>query len=317
MCSFLYFVLLGKNEEIADIHMEIKKVIKKLLFSISSGIADILYKRPYFDHESRKRQSTEDEILHLDLVITECCSLKCRDCSNLMQYYKTPGNISSEDVINDLKRLFSCTRVGELKILGGEPFVNQKTLNDVLRFLSDEAENKVDTINIITNGTIIPSDDCINAIVNNPKATVVFSNYGELSSKQDEFIEICRNKGIRFSVTDDSFSWLDFGRPVEYDETEEFIRRQYRNCYNRKNCNTLYRGGIYVCPRQAHGIRLKLIPDDKKEYVDIYDPHYEKPDELRRALFKLIKRKEPIGACRFCIKGKYIRIKRGVQDNIS
>ncbi len=26
-------------------------------------------------------------VKHLDLVLTEKCSLKCKDCSNLMQYY--------------------------------------------------------------------------------------------------------------------------------------------------------------------------------------------------------------------------------------
>ena len=31
-------------------------------------------------------------IKSLDLVVTERCTLKCQDCSNLMQYYKSPVN---------------------------------------------------------------------------------------------------------------------------------------------------------------------------------------------------------------------------------
>ena len=29
-------------------------------------------------------------INHCEIVLTECCSLKCKDCANLMQYYKKP-----------------------------------------------------------------------------------------------------------------------------------------------------------------------------------------------------------------------------------
>ena len=31
-------------------------------------------------------------IKYIDIMITEKCSLKCKDCSNLMQYYQKPVN---------------------------------------------------------------------------------------------------------------------------------------------------------------------------------------------------------------------------------
>ena len=34
-------------------------------------------------------------IRSVDLILTEKCSLKCKDCSNLMQYYEKPINIQS------------------------------------------------------------------------------------------------------------------------------------------------------------------------------------------------------------------------------
>lgn len=290
------------------------RILRKILINASSALADIAYRRPYFDRKAKKRETSDDEILHLDLVITECCSLKCRDCSNLMQYYQRPENISSDQVLSDLKRLLDVFTVRELKIIGGEPFVNQRTLNDVLDFLNGEYGEKVDSINIITNGTIIPSDECFDSMKSNPKVLITFSNYGELSTRQSEFIERCVKDGIHYSVLSDSFYWLDFGRPVEYSETEEFNKRQFRNCFNRKSCNTLYRGGYYICPRQAHGIRLGLIPDDKSGYADLNDPLYQDKDELKKAVQKVIRRKEPVNACSYCINGKYIHLPRGVQN---
>ena len=295
--------------------MSIKNCTKKILFSLSSGLTDALYRRPFFDSEAKKRRSLKDEILHLDLVITECCSLKCRDCSNMMQYYQKPENIPSEAVINDLGRLLDLVRVTELKIIGGEPFVNQKTLSDVIRFLSGKYGEKVDCINIITNGTIVPGDDCLAALSDNPKVMVTLSNYGKLSSHQDELIAVLKGRNIRYSMIDESFYWLDFGQPQEYKESEEFVRRQYKNCYNRKYCNTLFRGRLYVCPRQAHGIHLGLLPDDKDGYVDLNSSAYDSDDELKKAVLGIVKREQYISACRYCINGKYIHVPRGVQKS--
>ncbi|MBO6193701.1 MAG: radical SAM protein [Clostridiales bacterium] len=294
--------------------MKLKKLIKYYVYSLHSGFSEILYRRPYFDHDVFKKCKSSDSIAHLDLVVTECCSLKCRDCSNLMQYYHHPENLSTDEVVKDLKTVLDCIHVGELKILGGEPFVNQKTVISVYELLSGEYKDRVDSINIITNGTIVPGDDCINAMKNNTKTVVTFSNYGELSKKQGELIAICKSKGIRYVLTENSYNWRDFGKPIKYDENEEFLKVQYKHCYNRKSCNTLYRGAIYVCPRQAHGIRLGLLPDIKDERVDLYDPLYADKDGLRRAIKKLVNRKQPISSCSYCINGKYVHVARGVQE---
>lgn len=293
--------------------MGIKQGIKNLIFNLSSGLSDVLYRRPYFDREAHLRKKLDNEILHLDLVITEFCTLKCRDCSNLMQYYQCPEQLDADEIIRDLVRVLECVRVRELKILGGEPFVNQKVLIKVLDFLSGEYGDRVDTINIITNGTLVPREICLDAMKANPKTVVTFSNYGKRSAFQDKFIDCCKEMGIRYNVLDESFYWLDFGRPVEYAEPDEFVKHQYKHCYNRKNCNTLFRGGFYTCPRQAHGIRLGLIPDDKDEYVDLNDPRYKERNALRNAILGVVRRKKPVRACRYCLNGKYIHIPRGIQ----
>ena len=40
----------------------------------------------------------------VDIIITERCSLKCRDCSNLMQYYKNPKDCNTEELIKSIDR---------------------------------------------------------------------------------------------------------------------------------------------------------------------------------------------------------------------
>lgn len=293
--------------------MGIKNRIKKKLYSLSPKAADVLFRRPYFDREAHKRLTADNELLHMDLVITECCSLKCRDCSNMMQYYQRPEHLTSEEVIRDLSKLLESVHVGELKILGGEPFVNSKVLSAVLRFLSQDRGKGVGTINIITNGTILPDDECVSALKLNPKTVVTLSDYGKLSSRKDDIINLCKKNDICYAVEDDTVYWVDFGNPDKKDLTSGFVRKQYKYCYNRKNCNTLYRGKLYACPRQAHGIRLGLFPDVNGDYIDLYAPQNNDAENLRREIIGMVRRKEPVDACSYCQYGKYLHITRCVQ----
>lgn len=49
----------------------------------------------------------------IDVVITEKCSLKCKDCSNLMQYYEKPEDISYEKIVLDFDKL---TKIGRAHV---------------------------------------------------------------------------------------------------------------------------------------------------------------------------------------------------------
>ncbi len=263
-----------------------------------------------FNHARRRKYP--DTIVRLDVVITECCSLRCRHCSNLMQYYRTPENLDADEVISDLRKLFKSMRVSRLKILGGEPFVSQKILIKTLEYLSREAQDCFDFIEIITNGTIIPSYECIQAMKNTPKVKIVFSNYGELSSKLNEFTEICKREGICFEIVDDEF-WWNFGDVKLRDEKESKTQHRYDGCYSRRLCTTLYRGSLYLCPRQAHAIHLGLIPDDGSEDVDLRKPEYNDPAVMRDAIYGLIDRKKHITACKYCGCDANIKVARAVQ----
>lgn len=56
----------------------------------------------------------------LDVVITERCSLKCRECSNLMQYYQAPQNFPLDDLKKEIERVLSvCDEIYEIRVIGG------------------------------------------------------------------------------------------------------------------------------------------------------------------------------------------------------
>lgn len=270
----------------------------------------LISKTGLYNHARRKKYP--DSLVYLDVVITECCTLKCRNCSNLMQYYKSPANLDADEVISSLKRILKAVRVERLKILGGEPFVCQTVLMRTLEFLRDEAAERFDEVQIITNGTVVPSEECIRVMKETPKLKVIFSNYGELSSKLEEFSGVCSREGISFDIVEDEF-WWDFGDLSLREEKHSKTQHRFDGCYSRRICTTLFRGKLYVCPRQAHAVRLGLITEGKGEDLDVMAAGYNDPARLRDAVFALVDRKENITACRYCVCDKSIKIPRAVQ----
>ena len=259
-----------------------------------------------------RRRKYPDTIVQMDVVFTECCTLRCRNCANLMQYYHNPENLDANVTMSALKTLFNALRVSQLNILGGEPFVCQSELIRILEYLKTEADNKVDEIVVITNGTIIPSDECLQDLKDTPKLKVLFSNYGELSSKMNEFTDICARKGISYCIVDTEY-WWDFGDLRCREEKAQKVQKRYDACYSRRRCTTLYRGKLYVCPRQAHAIRLGILSEDVTETDDFSNPGFEDPKTLRDSIYMLTNWKEYITTCRYCGCDDRIRVHRAIQ----
>ena len=72
----------------------------------------------------------------LDVQITEHCSLRCKDCSNLMQYYSKTKNSNIDILFNSIDRFMSCVdQLYEFRVIGGDPFMN-KDMHKIINFLS-------------------------------------------------------------------------------------------------------------------------------------------------------------------------------------
>ena len=66
-------------------------------------------------------------IKNLDVQVTERCSLKCKNCCNLMQYYEKPVDINLDVMLKSVERFMSCVDgVDEFRVLGGDPFMNKE-----------------------------------------------------------------------------------------------------------------------------------------------------------------------------------------------
>ncbi|MBS1369543.1 MAG: radical SAM protein [Lentisphaeria bacterium] len=229
----------------------------------------------------------------VDVVVTERCSLRCRDCSNLMQYYRKPVNYDTATLMHSLDVLCGTVdEINEFRVIGGEPFMNREWLTVTRRLI---AEPKVRKVIIYTNATILPPDGQL-AELPGTKVLFIVTDYGPLSRKLGELIAKLKEFHIPYSCTP-AGGWTDCAGIVPHGRTPEENRGLFANCCV-KNSYTLTDGKLYRCPFAANADALMAIPDAPEDRVDLLDgaPH----DAMRERLKSFVFDKQSILACDFC-----------------
>ncbi len=234
-------------------------------------------------------------IKSIDIQITERCSLKCTNCSNLMQYYQKPANSDLEMLFKNIDRFMNCVDdVYEFRVLGGDPFMN-KDIHKVIHKLKEY--EKVKKIIIYTNAKVIPKNENLECL-KHEKVILDVTNYGEASSKHDELLKVFDENNIAYS-TALTTKWQDCGRILPYqNRTEEENKQKFSNCCN-SDLVSLLHGKLYRCPFSANGTNLKAFPYDKSDIVDLNDEKLTN-DEIKKQIKKLVYNKEFLTACSYC-----------------
>lgn len=229
----------------------------------------------------------------IQYVVSERCSLKCRDCTHLMQYYQRPQDIDLQKFKVAFELLLEhVDSIAELRILGGEPFMN-RDMGEVIEWYHDD--NKIQRISVYTNGTIIPSKAVLKVLQRN-KVKVHISNYKTNEEQIEKLVKVFNEYHIQYFVRVYD-TWQDAGGVEFRDYSLEQMKDLFSNCFE-QNCFTLLKGQLHRCPRSAHAMNLGAMPDVKEDYVDLL--HWDGTrTELIEALRKLQKRSW-IEACNYC-----------------
>lgn len=260
------------------------------------------YKKRLFYYEADRLFFTEDMIANpqelylysLDAVVTERCSLKCRDCSNLMQYYQCPQNMD----VNVLKKsldiiLSKVYRIFELVILGGEPFINQDFIK-LINWYKDEP--KIERISIYSNATIFPSEDVLECL-KVQKIFIRMSDYGVLSGKLTKWIQWCTDNHVRYEVVKMK-RWHDCGKLERHDYNEQELLAVYAECECR-NLPTVIGDYLYNCPYAANAANLGAMYSDEVNNDRLLLTERVSANDVNHFLYE----RKYLEACRYC-KGR-------------
>lgn len=257
--------------------------IKRFFFPCYRFVCRVLWKYGYL------------YLYHVELPVTQKCSLKCAKCCFFMPHFKNPIDYEVENLLGYMDKLFECIDAIQIfRILGGEPFLYKDLEAIINKALTC---SKVKTIDIVTNGTIIP-DEKLLFMMRNPKLTVQISDYGRYSRNKVALKTMCDEVGVKCVVRSAKEKvWFDAGGLENRGRNINEMKKQLKHCGN--ICRSFHNGRLYFCPRASFGTKLG-IPDCKKDYVD-FNECYSR-DQLRTKVYELNQKKYLI-ACNYCDEG--------------
>jgi hypothetical protein len=261
------------------------------------GMSPLLAERKAALHrrETLKARENASDVLvlkYLDVVVTEACSMKCQDCSNLMQYYTRPRHSDLDLLESAVARIMeSVDRVYEFRVLGGEPFVNKHVHRVIDALLGYRTVEKVV---VYTNATIVPTGRNLECL-RDERVVVEITNYGHHSRKHDEMIEVLKENGVKHLSKIPV--WTDSGRINYVERPAEVLDDMFRNCCV-NDILTLLNGVLYRCPFSANGTNLGAIPADAADQVDLTGDL--RGPELREHIKRLYARDSHLRACLYC-----------------
>lgn len=233
----------------------------------------------------------------VDIIITERCSLRCRDCANLMQYYQAPVNCDTEEVIQHIDNFCAIVdEIHEFRVIGGEPFMN-KDFHLVVKHLIDEP--KVKRVVIYTNGTIAPKADKIKYL-SSDKVLVFITDYGQLSKGLDKLTQSLQKNGVPFYAHKAQL-WTACSKIAEHNRNIEQRKAVFQSCCA-KNLVTLSDGKVHRCPFSANASRLQAAPDYPNDYVDIsrMPQNAADIDVLKKKIRAFLLDKDYLETCDYC-----------------
>lgn len=230
---------------------------------------------------------------YIEIPITTKCTLNCKECANLIQFYQNPYHLKETDIINDIRILAEISKeILQLRLLGGEPLLHPNLGNIVKQILQFK---NIKNIQIVTNGTLLFNDQLIQIMSNNDRISVDISNYKEKSVKYKELIQQLQVNNIKYYTSKDGMVWSSQAACFYRKRNKKKMEEVFTGCT--MDCVSLLNGQVHLCPRSSHGMDLKIVPENRVDYCDLRQNKTKM--QYRKELYKLLNTKY-ILACNYC-----------------
>lgn len=261
-------------------------------------LENIVEKAKFIDFQIQNYGPSKTPYLHanaIDLFVTERCSLKCKDCANLMQYFQHPKDLSTANIYRDIDYMEEFfDHIMYLNVVGGEPFMH-KDAYDIIGYA--QTKKNIDIVNVLTNGTIPPNEL---KLIDLSRDNLYFriTQYAGLSSQVDAWVEMLEKHGFTYEVKSLD-TWYDCAEIKKHNRTPEELHAIHETCSFESSVRPLNDGKLFRCPFANGLYRLKGIPVEDIEYVDLMDTSKSR-EEIRAQLKQFIYGMPYIKACDFC-----------------
>jgi MoaA/NifB/PqqE/SkfB family radical SAM enzyme len=260
----------------------------------------------FIDEETENfYQKDEFNLPQIQFVLTTRCTLKCRDCNFFVPYFnkKTPSpDLTNKDFKKEFYNLTGIINtVRRFMVLGGEPLLSRE-----LPAIAEEVcrSDKVPILEIVTNGTKIPSDDLLDILKKySEKVYFHISNYSVNESLRpylchDKLLALLKDNGIKYQMSTD-MHWYREEPFNEHDYSIEQLKAMFSDCWAKRVIQVL-NGKIAVCPRTSGGYEMGVVPLHKGQYIDL---RASSGEALKKQFIDFYHR-DYLDGCRYCTRSE-------------
>jgi hypothetical protein len=199
----------------------------------------------------------------IDVMITERCSLKCKDCSNLMPYFNRPVDYKLDRILDWIYNFMeNVDEVMEARVLGGDALMHPNW-PEVVAYLA--SFDKVKRVVVYTNGIIVPKS----VSSWDGKVSFAITDYGDLSKNLKKLTSLLAENHIWHKVVKPNY-WIDCASIQKHNRTPEENDVLFRGCVS-TNLATLVNGKVFRCPYAASAFMLGAAADNPSDYVDVME----------------------------------------------
>jgi len=245
----------------------------------------------------------------ISIQVTWKCNLKCKYCCTGSPYKQHLPHFPLDILDSSFDKFFSLIEYArKVSFSGGEPLLRKDLPNLIDNFF--RFSSRFEFIELITNGTIIPSDELIRVLKKHKERIAIqIDHYGEVSKNADKVAEILENHKLSYRVREyygenaSHGGWVDYGDfDKKHDEKQahELYRKCFFSHYRRETDPyiDLSNGVVHLCVRSLLTMEKGCVPNEPPEFIDIMD-NTKTDDELRDHIFKLTWARY-LNSCMFC-----------------
>lgn len=206
----------------------------------------------------------------VSMIVTEQCTLRCEKCAIMLPYFKETHSYPFHKLKREIDALFEkADFIGNFTLTGGEPFLYNH-LVPVIRYIGEYYRPQIGSFKIITNGTVIPSDELTEVMLHYNMA-VEISDYTKgvptIKDKVERVRAAFEGSGVKTYFLS-AMEWVDFG--FEHVENRYDIRQLQRffdHCHTR--CRGYVDGKLRYCINAYFAERALNCREDEENAFDM------------------------------------------------
>ena len=221
--------------------------------------------------------------LNISFLPSTACNLKCRHCLNFNPFAKKFFIREWEELIKDVDLFFTCVdRIMLFHISGGEPMIYKHTA-DLAMYIDQNYGDKIDTLRMVTNGTIVPDDEVLKKL-SQCRIEITVDDYREavpqFSKQFDQLINKLNQYQIKYYINK-ADSWIDLAsEKTDYSNWSEKQLEEHRESCE-QSWQELRDGKLYSCDYAAYATVAGIAGEqDLEEVYDLTEFSQEKKKEL-------------------------------------